>query len=583
MGIFRTSSASSPSSMEKRNLDIKNYMIIKNLTKKILLLAVSVFMTATVLEAEVPTGYYSTLNGKKEGELKTAVYNLVRNFTHISSYQNLPQYFQRTDVYPNSKRWWDMYSDIPLYAPSFSGLNREHSFPKSWWGGSTEVSAYIDLNHLYPSEMAANTAKNNYPLGEVNRNQSIKFQNGVTTVGYPVAGQGGGAQSVFEPADEYKGDFARTYFYMVTCYQDLTWKYFYMVAQNTYPTLTTWAQNLLLKWHRQDPVSEKEIMRNEEVYKIQNNRNPFIDYPELAEYIWGDKKGQVFNVSTSTTPSGTPNLITPVQDMSLDFGQVVEGKSVTAQLWFNGENLNAAVNLRVYTGDATYFTTPVSSISAANINSADGYMLTMTYKPGELGEHTSRLLIQGGGVQGSRGISLHGECVGIPTLTAPVALAATEITDSTYVANWIPADDEVVDYYVINRTKYSKGSVTNEQIVAEEPATLIEDFLGNDSETYTVQSARLGYFSDESNPITVNNPAGTTAVGADEPWGVANIPGGMRFLTSGPVKNIYIFDAAGRMVMQLNDVDSYTDIYVEQGVYFVKSTAGAPVKVLVRD
>lgn len=551
--------------------------------KNFSILAIFSVLAIFSASAEIPVGYYSSLNGKKEGELKTAIYNLIRNFTLISSYQNLPQYFQKTDVYPDSRRWWDMYSDIPLYAPSFSGLNREHSFPKSWWGGSTTVSAYVDLNHLYPSEMAANTAKNNYPLGEVNRNQTIKFQNGVTTVGYPVAGQGGGAQSVFEPADEYKGDFARTYFYMVTCYQDLTWKYFYMVAQNTYPTLTTWAQNLLLKWHREDPVSQKEIMRNEEVYKIQNNRNPFIDYPELAEYLWGDKKGQVFNSSTASTPTGTPNLITPVQDMALDFGQVAEGQSVTAQLWFNGENLSSAVNLRVYTGDATYFTTPVAAIPAANINSSNGYMLTMTYKPQEIGEHTSRLLIQGGGVQGSRGISLHGECLPVPTLSAPIALAATEVTDSTYVANWSPAEGEEVDYYVITRTKFSKGSVTTEQIVAEEPGTTVEDFLGNDSETYTVKSARLGYFSPESNAITVNNPAGIAAIEGDVAWGFDNIPGGIRFMGTETVSSVGVYDTTGRLVMKVENVEPYTEVYLPAGIYFLKASGQQrPFKALVR-
>ena len=99
-------------------------------------------------DAAIPAGYYRSLNGLKDANLKTAVHNLVRNFTLISSYQALPQYFQYTDVYPDSNRWWDMYSNIPFYAPSFSGLNREHSFPKSWWGGTTTVSAYVDLNHL---------------------------------------------------------------------------------------------------------------------------------------------------------------------------------------------------------------------------------------------------------------------------------------------------------------------------------------------------------------------------------------------------------------------------------------------------
>ena len=153
--------------------------------------------------AEAPASYYSSLNGKKDAELKTAIYNIIHNFTRISSYQDLPKYFQTTDVYPESRRWWDMYSDIPLYAPSFSGLNREHSFPKSWWGGSTDVGAYVDLNHLYPSEMKANTAKSNFPLGTVDMSSNVSFDNGICKVGYPVNGQGGGAQKVFEPDDEY--------------------------------------------------------------------------------------------------------------------------------------------------------------------------------------------------------------------------------------------------------------------------------------------------------------------------------------------------------------------------------------------
>ena len=111
--------------------------------------------------AEIPAGYYSSLTGKSEAQLKTAVYTLVKNFTSVSSYQALPEYFQHTDVYPNSRRWWEMYSNMTFYIPSFSGMNREHSFPKSWWGGDTEVKAYTDLNHLYPSEQRANQAKSN--------------------------------------------------------------------------------------------------------------------------------------------------------------------------------------------------------------------------------------------------------------------------------------------------------------------------------------------------------------------------------------------------------------------------------------
>lgn len=61
-----------------------------------------------------------------------------------------------------------------------------------------------------------------------------------------------------------------------------------MLAGNAYPAFTQWAITMLLKWHREDPVSEKEIKRNEAVYTIQKNRNPYIDYPVLAEFVWGE-------------------------------------------------------------------------------------------------------------------------------------------------------------------------------------------------------------------------------------------------------------------------------------------------------
>lgn len=560
---------------------MKTISSLKIFTRSLLLSGIMLIAVGQS-RAEIPAGYYSSLNGKADAALKTAVFNLVRNFTLVSSYSALPSYFMKTDVYPESRRWWDMYSDIPLYAPSFSGLNREHSFPKSWWGGLTDIPAYVDLNHLYPSEAAANMAKSNYPLGEVAPGSTPKFANGLTTVGYPVNGQGGGANFVFEPADEYKGDFARTYFYMATTYQDLTWKYTYMVSQNTYPTLNSWSVNLLLKWHRDDPVSEKETLRNEEVYKIQNNRNPFIDFPELAEYIWGRKKGMAFDASSAVQPGGTPNLITPVQDMSLDFGEVAVGKSVTSRLWFNGENLSAPLELTVYTGDRDLFTIPTRTIAPNLVNGESGYWLNITYTPDSVGEHTSRLLISGGGIPGSRGISLIGHCYPVPVLTAPVATAAVNITSDSYVATWTPAPDEVVDYYLVNRTIYRNGSATTEQLQAEENSLLIEGFDNSDNESYTVRSVRLGYVSPESNVIFVDH-AGVTGVVTDEPLAVYSIPGGFRFIVSAPAEDARIVDATGRTVMILDRVENNTEVYLPAGVYFVTtSRSGHPVKAIVR-
>jgi hypothetical protein len=148
----------------------------------------------------------------------------------------------------------------------------------------------------------ANSAKSNFPLGVVG--SSFIFDNGVSRVGqntFP-----GYSGTVFEPAGEYKGDFARTYMYMVTCYEDyaMDWRSTgtqSMLYQNTYPVFRPYAVNLLLKWHREDPVSEKEKNRNNAVYEIQQNRNPFIDYPQLAEFIWGNQKGQAWTPEATGT------------------------------------------------------------------------------------------------------------------------------------------------------------------------------------------------------------------------------------------------------------------------------------------
>ena len=153
---------------------------------------------------------------------------------------------------------------------------------------------------------------------------------------------------MFEPADEYKGDFARAYFYVVTCYQNLTWNSTWMLQHNTYPTLAPWAVDLLLKWHRADPVDQKETDRNEVVYSYQNNRNPFIDFPDLAEYIWGNKFGESFDPGSSSEPGGDPILINPVNNTALDFAEVAVGSTTTALLYLKGESLsgNVARNLR---------------------------------------------------------------------------------------------------------------------------------------------------------------------------------------------------------------------------------------------
>lgn len=251
------------------------------------------------LIAQIPEGYYKTAIGKKEAELKTTIFNIISKHSILEYYSSSTS-FLSTDWNPNGY-FWDMYSNNKK--TYWSGLNREHNLPKSWWSTSPETTiAYSDLHNLYPSDATANTAKSNYPLGIVSGIPT--FSNGVVKVGsnsYP-----GYSGTVFEPANEYKGDFARDYMYMVTCYEDYSgnWRSLgtsSMLNGNTYPVFKTYAINLLMEWHRNDPVSEKEINRNNAVYNLQKNRNPFIDFPVLAEYLWGKYIGEFWS-GTSDNP-----------------------------------------------------------------------------------------------------------------------------------------------------------------------------------------------------------------------------------------------------------------------------------------
>lgn len=556
--------------------------------------ALAALVMAVTAQGEAPASYYLRLDGKKKEELKTATFEVIRPHTVVTYNSLFPQQFPKTDVYPElyngGQRWWEMYSDMVFMVRNgWSGMNREHSFPKSWWGGA-QNEAYTDLNHLYPSESAANMAKSNYPLGEVQR---ATFDNGVTTVGYAYAGQGGGASQVFEPADEYKGDFARTYFYMATCYQDYTWKYTYMVQNGTYPTLKPWAYEMLLDWARRDPVSQKEIDRNEAVYQIQGNRNPFIDFPELAEYIWGTRTNETFFIKDqegSVTPpiTGDPELFAPIDGSSLDFGQVAVGKSQTVELLVNGVNLTSALSVRVTGTDRRMFTiqgVTANQIPASSVNSENGYKLSVQYTPTGEGEHTAAITLYDGGFpEGTNfNVSLHGEAFPTPTLTTLTALPPSDISDTGYTANWeTPPAGEVVDYYMVNRTRYLPGGAVTTRLAAEENFLEIDERQSDVAESYTVQSVRLGYESPESNMIMVATGA-VAGVEMAEPVLASWIPGGLRVVLHTMQTNLRVIDASGLQVAHLPVIDGEREFSLPPGMYLVYTDqCTRPAKVAVR-
>lgn len=146
--------------------------------RKLILLGLLFSVLFLSVAGQNPNGYYNNASGKKKDELKTALYQIVRNHT-VLDYGSLWTVFRQTDQRQDGTVW-DMYSNITRTFNSY-GLNREHSLPKSWWGGDVNP-AYTDVNHLYPSDADANMAKSNYALGIVGNNPT--FNNGVSKVGY---------------------------------------------------------------------------------------------------------------------------------------------------------------------------------------------------------------------------------------------------------------------------------------------------------------------------------------------------------------------------------------------------------------
>ncbi len=549
--------------------------------RKILLLIAA--MAAITMTAAVPVGYYNSIDGKRGQDLKNAVHQLLKNHT-VVTYSSLWYHFPSTDCrFENPNQVWDMYSNRVRYfrgSSAVSGMNREHSFPKSWWGG-TQVDAYTDLNHLYPSDGDANLAKNNYPLGEVS---TASFDNGCTKVGTPMSGQGGGCATVFEPDDEYKGDFARTYFYMATCYQDYTWKYTYMVSNSSWLTLNQWSINLLLKWSREDPVSDKEVARNEAVYKIQNNRNPFIDNPTLAEYIWGDHAGEAFIVGDGgEEPQGDPMLITPNTETVIEMGEVALGKSLTMTVFVKGKYLKENLSVLLFRDDFKMFSIPVSTIPRNIANSDDGYPLQITYKPTTLGTHKCRLLIYDGGLTGSYGADISAQCVEVPSLSTLTALPAVDIDGQNYTAQWNAAP-ETVDYYIVSRIVYDdlNNIVSSDLFSTDDTSYQFDDLMPGQTHTYSVQSYRLGYTSQPSNVITVA-ASPIRGVEVDKPIAFIPTEGGVLVKCSEPHQSVDIYSTSGQLVKHLDVVNNDDFIYLPQGVYIMRSaSARKPSKLVIR-
>lgn len=251
----------------------------------------------------VPAEYYASVDGLCGRDLKVALGRITADH-EVFAYGALWYYYEYTDVaLGTEKQVFDYYSprvyDFTGLGTAPAGANKEHACPQSWWGSGALCNAYVDLFNVMPSDEKANSAKSHYPVGLVGG--SPAYQNARMKVGSSSRAEYKG--TVFEPCDEFKGDFARVYLYVATTYADAAWGCKESVAstvafrQEEYPTVQPWLLSLLLQWNAQDPVSDWEITRNERVFSQQHNRNPFIDYPQLADYIWGEQCDTPFRLA----------------------------------------------------------------------------------------------------------------------------------------------------------------------------------------------------------------------------------------------------------------------------------------------
>lgn len=552
--------------------------------------------------ASFKAGYYDKMDGKRGAELKVAAKECVMKHQTLV-YSDLPTYWQYSDVYPElvdgCKRWWDMYSDAVYLIrdnqsakSSFSAnkMQREHSVPKSWWklNGSVEYTpAYSDMWNLYPSDGAANQAKLNYPLGIA---ASATFNNGVTKVGGAQTGYGGGSRNVFEPDDEYKGDFARAYMYVATVYDDINWVVNYMYVKESYPTLQPWAKEMLLQWCRQDPVDQKEIDRNNVVEQYQGNRNPFVDFPELAEYIWGTRTTEVFYVSeqegSDPTPpiTGDPEITAPVNGEALDFGQVAVGRSETRVLQIAGKNLTSPLSVRVTGTDRAMFEPEITKeIPAATINQNQGYLLNIKYTPSGTGIHEAKIVLYDGGLEGSIAVTLKGEALPMPTFTILTALEPADVSSSSYTARWngVPSG-EIADYYVLTRTRTIDGQQETDTYETGETVYRITDRDASIAETYYVQYSRLGMLSEPSNEIYIAPGSNVEDLYHFVPVQIFAVDGGFVIRVRGSEGlPLVVYDVNGLTVLTVENPQD-GDIYnLPAGVYVVISEGLSPVKLIV--
>lgn len=297
-------------------------------------------LTAGITFGQIPPGYYDGTSGLTGYALKSKLNEIISNgaldLGYGSGTGGLWLTYQTSDrdyFYENNGTILDMYSEIPSGPDAYeyiwgqasvggnqcgnganhenSCYNREHTLPKTYFGGQNAVPMANDAHFVIPSDYYVNSMRSNYPYGEIS-NPTWTSTNGTKIGSCSFPGYGG---TVFEPINEFKGDIARMQLFFVTRYEDRLASFVpYQTASSPLDGTVDrgfkqWYINLLLKWAAQDPVSPREIARNNAVYARQKNRNPFIDHPEWINMIWTSTMSTSETAALDRTISIYPNPV----------------------------------------------------------------------------------------------------------------------------------------------------------------------------------------------------------------------------------------------------------------------------------
>ena len=372
------------------------------------------FITASF--AQIPSGYYNTATGTGY-TLKTQLYNIIKGHTD-NGYGGLYTTYQTSDVdnfYENDGSVLDMYSENPSgtdpynystgstqrcgsYAVEGDCYNREHIIPQSVFNEQSPMVA--DAHFITPTDGKVNGIRSNYPHGTVS-SATYTSQNGSKLGSSSVSGYSG---TVFEPVNAFKGDIARMYFYFATRYENTVSGYSYpMFDGSSNKVFTAAFLSVLLAWNSQDPVSAREIARNNAIYARQNNRNPYIDHPEYVNQIWGgtssgDTQAPTAPTSLASTTKTSTSITLAWNASSDNIG--VTSYDVYANNAFKTTVTGLTATITSLTASTSYSLYVKAKDAAGNISAASNTIAVTTNTSGTGGTATELLFseyIEGSG------------------------------------------------------------------------------------------------------------------------------------------------------------------------------------------